>query len=256
MKTFHALIIGDEILAGRRTDCHFPMLIKLLARYHLKLNTVLYLPDERETLTAALAHSLKRAMPTFVFGGIGGTPDDQTRQATALASGRPLMPHPEGTALIVARFGQEAYPYRIKMAEFPSGAKLIPNPVNGIAGFSLDQHHFFPGFPSMATPMAEWVVAHYYAHEATAIEEECILIVPHGQESHLTGEMEQLVTQFPHLSFSSLPSFGTEKSPYPHIELRIAGPKEEVIAARGFLIAAITQHMYSYEIFKDTTTDE
>jgi molybdopterin-biosynthesis enzyme MoeA-like protein len=252
MKTFHALIIGDEILAGRRADCHFPMLVTLLARYHLKLNTVLYLPDERETLTAALTHSLKRAMPTFVFGGIGGTPDDQTRQAAALASGRALVPHPEGTALIVARFGEAAYPYRIKMAEFPSQTTLIPNPINGIAGFSLDQHHFFPGFPSMATPMAEWVVTQYYAHESL-VEEECILIIPHGRESHLTGEMEQLVLQFPTISFSSLPSFGTEDAPYPHIELRVAGTKDAVIAARNFLIAAIKKSAYSYAILKDTT---
>lgn len=255
MKTFHALIIGDEILAGRRTDCHFSMLIALLARYHLALNTVLYLPDEREILATALADSFKRAMPTFIFGGIGATPDDHTRQAAALASGRPLVPHPEGTAIILEYFGQDAYPYRIKMAEFPCGATLIPNPVNRIAGFSLDQHHFFPGFPSMATPMAEWVVAQHYANECINIDKECIVIVPHGREGQLIGEMECLINQFPTISFSSLPSFGTETRPYPHLELRVAGAKEAVMAARDFLITAISQYAYAYDILKDTTTD-
>lgn len=253
MKTFHALIIGDEILSGRREDKHFSMLMNLLARYHQKLNTVLYLPDVLETITEALQHSLTRNMPTFVFGGIGSTPDDHTRRAAALASGRGLEQHPEGSAIILARFGEDAYPHRIKMAEFPGGVTLIPNPVNQIAGFSLDQHHFFPGFPSMAAPMAEWVVETYYADEASTAEDECILIVPNGREGHLTGDMEALVARFSDIGFSCLPSLGTDERPYPHLDLRVAGKKENVAAGRDFLIAAITRVGYAYEVLCDST---
>ena len=45
-----------------------------------------------------------------------------------------------------ARFGEEAYPIRIRMADLPEGSRLIPNPYNQIPGFSIGHHHFLPGF--------------------------------------------------------------------------------------------------------------
>ena len=98
----------------------------------------------------------------FSFGGIGATPDDHTRQAAAAALGVPLERHPEAVAEIEARFGADAYPHRVLMAEFPAGASIIPNPFNRIAAFSVRDHHFLPGFPQMAWPMLDWVLATHY----------------------------------------------------------------------------------------------
>ena len=72
------------------------------------------------------------------------------------------------------------------MADFPQGAALIPNPVNRVAGFSLHQHYFVPGFPEMAHPMVEWVLDTQYAHlfHQTAYLEQSI-IVADGIESRL-----------------------------------------------------------------------
>ena len=74
----------------------------------------------------------------------------------------PLARHPEAVAEIEARFGAEAYPHRVLMAEFPAGSSIIPNPFNRIASFSIRDHHFFPGFPQMAWPMLDWVLATRY----------------------------------------------------------------------------------------------
>ena len=110
----------------------------------------------------------RRRPPRFVraaaisclrFGGVGATPDDHTRQAAALALGVPLERHPVAVAELEAQFGAAAYPHRVLMAEFPAGASIIPNPVNRVASFSIRNHYFFPGFPQMAWPMLDWVLA-------------------------------------------------------------------------------------------------
>ena len=82
----------------------------------------------------------------------------------------PVVRHPEATKFIEAVTQKRGEPLdspehaqRLKMADFPEGAELVPNPFNNIAGFSIREHYFFPGFPVMAHPMAEWVLETYYA---------------------------------------------------------------------------------------------
>jgi molybdopterin-biosynthesis enzyme MoeA-like protein len=69
---------------------------------------------------------------------------------------------PTAKAEIQAKFGAEAYPHRVLMAEFPQGSRIIPNPYNRVAAFAIRDHHFFPGFPQMAWPMLDWVLATKY----------------------------------------------------------------------------------------------
>src|SRR5664279_5473023 len=118
-----ALIIGDEILSGKRQDKHLQHVIATLAARGLGLDFVHYLGDDRARLTALLRDSFARGDLVFSFGGIGATPDDHTRQAAAAALDVPLARHPDAVAAIEARFGAEAYPYRVLMAEFPQGAR-------------------------------------------------------------------------------------------------------------------------------------
>lgn len=167
---FNLIIIGDEILHGNRTDKHFAFFKTLLESRGLRLNTVQYLPDEREILVRQLQRSFTDALPTFVTGGIGATPDDHTRQSAAAALGKPLVRHPQAAAYIdtvTLERGQTLdspeHHQRLRMADFPEGADIIENAYNRIAGFSIRQHYFLPGFPVMASPMAEWVLQRYYA---------------------------------------------------------------------------------------------
>ena len=167
---FNLIIIGDEILHGSRQDKHFAFFKSLLESRGLKLNQVQYLPDEPDLLVKQLRRSFSDGLPTFVTGGIGSTPDDHTRQAAAAALDLPVVRHPEAAKFIEAVTLKRGEPLdapehaqRLKMADFPVGAELVPNPFNNIAGFSIREHYFFPGFPVMAHPMAEWVLDTYYA---------------------------------------------------------------------------------------------
>src|SRR3954447_9200154 len=100
---FGALIIGDELLVGKRADKHLPFVIAALAKRGLRLAWAHYLGDEPARITAALRASLESSDVVFSFGGIGATPDDHTRQCAAAALSVPLKLHPEAEREIRAR---------------------------------------------------------------------------------------------------------------------------------------------------------
>src|SRR6476661_8313003 len=158
------VIVGDEILSGKRADKHMPKLIELLAARGLQPGWAEYVGDAPDRITATLERAFSSGDIVFSYGGIGATPDDHTRQCAGNALGLPLVLHPEAESEIRARFGAETTAQRLKMGEFPQGSEIIPNPVNRVPGFSIRNHHFVPGFPQMAWPMIEWVLDERYRH--------------------------------------------------------------------------------------------
>lgn len=228
---FGALIIGDEILVGKRQDKHFSVLVAALAKRGLRLSFCEYLADEPALLTAALRRTFASGDVVFSYGGIGATPDDHTRQCAAQALGVQLVLHPQAEAEIRGRFGMEITPQRLKMGEFPAGASIIPNPVNRVPGFSLRDHHFVPGFPQMAWPMIEWVLDERYRHlhNTHALKEASIFVFEAG-ESMLADLMYATEAKWKKLKLFSLPTMRKDGS-RGHIELGVRGDPAEVNAA-------------------------
>lgn len=203
---FGALIIGDELLSGKRQDKHLAKVIELLGERGLELSWARYVGDEPNLLTQTLRETFTSGHVVFSFGGIGGTPDDRTRQCAAAAAGLSLQAHPEGLKELQAQFGPELTPLRVRMVEFPVGSEIIPNPVNRVPGFSLRHHHFVPGFPSMAWPMIAWVLdTHYRELHAPGSIGEQVIRVYEARESQLIPLMEDFVARYPALRLSSLP---------------------------------------------------
>jgi molybdopterin-biosynthesis enzyme MoeA-like protein len=132
-------------------------------------------------------------------------------------------------ALIEDRFGPEAYPARIRMAELPEGSELIPNPYNRIPGFSLGQHFFLPGFPEMAWPMAQWILDEHYGFAKRPARGEQSLKVRNIPESGLVPIMEALANRFAGLKLFSLPHLGDD--PYIELGFRGEGELEQAIQA-------------------------
>ena len=235
---FNLIIIGDEILHGSRQDKHFAFFKSLLESRGLKLNQVQYLPDEPELLVKQLRRSFSDGLPTFVTGGIGSTPDDHTRQAAAAALDLPVVRHPEAAKFIEGVTLKRGEPLdspehaqRLKMADFPEGAELVPNPFNNIAGFSIREHYFFPGFPVMAHPMAEWVLETYYANRFNQTERGSRSVYVFDQpESRITPIMEHLERTYAGVRSYSLPTVGRTDSDGrytpPHIEFGIKAEGE------------------------------
>jgi molybdopterin-biosynthesis enzyme MoeA-like protein len=215
---FGLLVIGDEILRRKRKDRHFDFFSQLLPQHGHELASCCILPDAPDILTDHLARSMATGTPCFVCGGIGATPDDFTRQCAATAAGVGMIRHEGARALIEERFGDDAYPNRIRMADLPAGSELIPNPHNRVPGFSLRNHYFLPGFPQMAHPMAEWVLDTCYKDDNTPEQERAVRVfgLP---ETELMPLMEELVSAYPDLKLFSLPRMGED----PFVELGLRG---------------------------------
>ena len=252
---FGLIIIGDEILSGKRQDKHLSKVIELLAARGLSLAWAQYLGDEPLRITAALRDAFAGTDVVFSCGGIGATPDDHTRQCAAAALGRPLLLHPEAAELIMARVrlmavekGWSADPdhpdtvHRLNMGRFPAGASLIANPYNQIPGFSVGDVHFVPGFPVMAHPMIEALLDGRYAHlQGAGAQEERSVVVYGAMEASLTPLMIELEARHPGVKVFSLPSVDHPVHGR-HIELGVKGRGEGVLAAYQGLLAGLARH--------------
>lgn len=241
-----ALIIGDEILSGKRQDMHFAKVIELLGARGLELSWAEYLGDDPDRITATLRRTFASTDIVFSFGGIGATPDDHTRQCAAAALGRSVERHPEAMKELVARFGQDVSPKRAMLAEFPAGAEIVPNPFNRIAGFSVNSHYFFPGFPEMAWPMMQWVLDTKYRHlhRAALPSEETILVRKAG-ESELIDAMNAVLRDYSGVKVSSLPQI--EGPGGRLIELSIRGEPAQVAAAMKWFRGEVERLGFPFE---------
>ena len=233
------IVVGDEILSGKREDKHLPQVIALLAARGLALAWARYVGDDRERITAVLKDAFVGGELVVCTGGIGATPDDHTRQAAAAALGRALMLHPGARELIVERMRdvarEQGVPFdaerpdnlhRLNMGVFPEGAELIPNPYNKIPGFSVAHVHFVPGFPVMAWPMIEWLLDTRYAalHGAARTHERSVIVFG-AMEAALTPLMQHIEAGFPAVKVFSLPSVDHPQWGR-HIELGVKGSSD------------------------------
>jgi molybdopterin-biosynthesis enzyme MoeA-like protein len=269
---FHLIIVGDEILSGKRQDKHLSKTIELLSARGLALEGAEYVGDDPERITAALKRAFASGDIVFSTGGIGATPDDHTRQCAARALGVELALHPQAEALIrermqdVAREQGVTYEpdrpdniHRLNMGVFPQGAEIIPNAYNKIPGFSCGKDtatphvHFVPGFPVMAWPMMEWVLdTHYkHLHRAVAVQEMSVIVMG-AMEASLTPLMEQIEAQFVGIKVFSLPS--VDHPQYgKHIEL---GVKPTTAGDAAILKAAYAQLLGGLKVFGATLGPE
>lgn len=242
------IIIGDEILSGRRQDKHLTSLIDMLAKRGLRLTSAEIISDDPIDIVSTLKRSFSSDDIVFCCGGIGATPDDQTRQSAAKALGLPLVLHPEAEALITERCadneraGQGSADMslpenqqRLQMGVFPEGAEIVPNSFNKIPGFYIKNHTFTPGFPVMAWPMMEWTLDTRYAqwHDREPSVEQSFLVFS-MPESRITPALEELELRWPGVKAFSLPSVG-ESGDRPHIELGVKGEAQRCAQALDFL---------------------
>jgi len=254
---FGLIIVGDEILSGKRADKHMPKVIELLSARGLSLDWADYVGDSPERITRTLARAFESNSIVFSCGGIGATPDDHTRQCAGKALGLDIVLHSEAEALIRERMQDTAKEqgvlyepdrhdniHRLNMGVFPVGASIIPNPYNKIPGFSCQGAgggvvHFVPGFPVMAWPMMEWVLDTYYPHLfQTAAWIEKSIVIYGSMEATLTPLMETLEREHSGIKVFSLPSVDHPVHGR-HIELGVKGAPDKVAQAYPAMLAGL-----------------
>lgn len=205
---FYSVIIGTELLNGRRTDAHFNFLNQELLKRGWEQKANLVIKDEPafiESTFALVKNDPESVM--FSFGGIGATPDDYTRKAAANVFTNGSMEQNEGAMkCILEKFGTEAYPHRVNMAHLPSNAGLLHNPITNIPGFYLEERFFFvPGFPKMAQPMILEALDKFYPQNKIKHR---LSLKAFCSENDLIPIMQQMPNE---LDFSSLPQINGDK---------------------------------------------
>ncbi|MBD3797898.1 MAG: competence/damage-inducible protein A [Campylobacterales bacterium] len=240
---FYAVIIGTEILNARRTDKHFEFLRSELAKFGHVLFASFVIKDDR-SLIAKTYEMIKadRKSVMFSFGGIGSTPDDLTRDiASDVFRGAKTIPHTTFLQDIIDRFGEEAYPHRIHMADLPPNSDLLFNPINNMSGFSLDNRYFFvPGFPSMAHPMISSVIEKHFSAKTQRFRK---TLYAYTSENTLISVMQQIPK---HIELSSLPIFVDGKA---NVEISLEGEvQNEVQNYFDLFIEALDNKEITYKL--------
>lgn len=254
---FGLIIVGDEILSGKRADKHLSKVIEILGARGLPLAYADYVGDDPDRITSTLLRAFASGDVVFSTGGIGATPDDHTRQCAARALGVELELHPQAELLIRERMQEMAREqgtlyeadrpdnvHRLNMGVFPVGASIVPNPYNKIPGFSCagagsGRVYCVPGFPVMAWPMIEWALDTDYPHcfnRAPQVEHS--IIVFGGLEAMLTPLMHHIEDSHPPIRVFSLPSVDHPQYGR-HIELGVKGPASLVPAAWADLVRGL-----------------
>ncbi|MDH4943884.1 molybdopterin-binding protein [Sulfurimonas sp. C5] len=240
---FYVVIIGTEILNGRRVDKHFEFLKNELAKYGHNLFASFVIKDDKELIikTYEMIQTDKDAV-MFSFGGIGSTPDDLTREiASNVFRNSNVQTHQKFFNDIIEKFGDEAYPHRIHMADLPPKSDLLFNPVNNMSGFSLDNRYFFvPGFPSMAHPMLTEAIKKHFSHSKEKFRK---TLYAYTSENSLISIMKQVPST---IELSSLPIFVNN---IPNVELSLYGEEEnEVLYYFELFISELKNKNIEYKL--------
>ncbi len=144
------LIIGNEILSGRTQDENLAFLAKGLNEAGIRLREARVIPDDPDVIVATVNETRRAFDYVFTTGGIGPTHDDITSACIAEAFAVPLIVHPDARRILESHYppgGLNAA--RLRMAQVPEGAALLPNPISRAPGFRMDNVFVLPGVPQI-----------------------------------------------------------------------------------------------------------
>jgi molybdenum cofactor synthesis domain-containing protein len=145
--TASILTIGNELVSGDVPNSNASWLGRRLAPLGVEVRLAAALPDEIDEVAEFVRKEAPRVDFVLVTGGLGGTPDDLTREAVAAAFHVPQEEVPEVAADLRARFTRDPE-YAARWAMLPRGSRPLANPLGGAPGFAIENVYVLPGLPS------------------------------------------------------------------------------------------------------------
>lgn len=211
MATASILTIGNELVSGDVPNTNGSWLAKRLAPLGVSVRTLTALPDEIEQIAEFVRDEAARVDFLLVTGGLGGTPDDLTREAIAHAFGVEQVEQADVAADLRARFTRDP-DYAARWAQLPAGSRPLRNPLGGAPGFAIENVYVLPGLPSEMEAMFD------------AISEEFRRGSPIGawrrvyrtRESEIAPALIEAGERWPGALIGSYPSFNPDG---PHVEV-------------------------------------
>ncbi|MBN66806.1 MAG: competence/damage-inducible protein A [Rickettsiales bacterium] len=156
--TASVVLIGNEILSGRTPDQNLSYIGLKLADAGVRLREARIIPDDEQVIIDTVNELRARDSYVFTTGGIGPTHDDITSATIAKAFDVPLIRHPEAEKILLKHYRPEdVNDARMKMADIPDTALLIPNPVSAAPGFRIGNVFVMAGVPRIMQAMMDYI---------------------------------------------------------------------------------------------------
>lgn len=160
------LCIGTELTRGELLNSNATWLAESLTRIGLEVTAIDCVDDDRGRIEACLRRLAGNHHIIVCTGGLGPTTDDITTECAAKVAGVGLVRDAASLARIeelMSRFGRTVAPSNAKQADFPAGARILPNPRGTAPGFrsmlGAAAAYFMPGVPAEMKLMFDTEIA-------------------------------------------------------------------------------------------------
>jgi nicotinamide-nucleotide amidase len=203
MATASIVTIGNELVSGDTVNTNGSWLAARLEAIGVDVLLIASLPDEEERVAALVRAQVAEADLVLVTGGLGGTPDDITREAIAAAFGVPQEEQPEVAERLRARFRGDP-DYVTRWAQLPAGSRALENPLGGAPGFVIGNVYVLPGLPTEMEAMFETVAAELGGGSPIGSWRRTYRTT----ESRIVSILEAGGERYPAVKVGSYPSFG------------------------------------------------
>jgi len=223
--------VGNEIVSGDVENTNASWLARRLGELGIEVLLLAAVRDDVEEVATLLRVEMRRAELVFVTGGLGGTPDDLTREAVAAAFGVECEELPEVAASLRERFGPRGLgEYAARWAKLPVGARPVENPLGGAPGFVLENVHVLPGLPSEMEAMFDSIAEEFRGRPIGTWRRR------YGTgEGQIVSALEEATRRHPQVTVGSYPSFGAEG---PEVEVVLKSSDDEALAAASAWVEA------------------
>jgi molybdenum cofactor synthesis domain-containing protein len=234
MATACVLTIGNELVSGDVPNTNGSWLAKRLALLGVETRLIAAVPDEIDAIAAFIRREAALVDVLIVTGGLGGTPDDLTREALAHTFEVPQEELPELAAELRARFTHDPE-YAARWARLPRGSRPLVNPLGGAPGFAIGNVYVLPGLPSEMEAMFDAIADEFRGGEPIGAWRQSY----RTRESVIASALVEAGERWPGVLIGSYPSFGPE-GPTVEVVVKSSDPAE-LEAASGWLAAALEE---------------
>jgi molybdenum cofactor synthesis domain-containing protein len=232
MATAAILTIGNEVLSGDTLNTNAAWLAQRLERLGVHVRHTAVLPDEIDEIAGFVRERAPAVDFLIVTGGLGGTPDDITREAIAAAFGLEQVEVPEVAADLRARFTRDPE-YAARWAQLPAGARALANPRGGAPGFVVENVYVFPGLPAEMESMFESIADEFRGAPPIDVWRRRY----RTRESEIAGLLAEAGERWPDVLVGSYPSF---EPTGPEVEVVLKSSDGGALAeARAFVEQAL-----------------
>ena len=228
------LTIGNELVSGDVPNTNGSWLARRLAPLGVSVRLIAAVPDEIEAIAAFIRAEAPLADFLLVTGGLGGTPDDITREAVAHAFGVGQEELPELAAELRARFTRDPE-YAAAWARLPAGSRPLPNPLGGAPGFALNNVWVLPGLPSEMEAMFDAVAEDFRGGDPIGAWRRTF----ETRESTIAPALVEAGERWPGVLIGSYPTFLPD-GPRVEVVVKSADP-DALAAASAWLASAIEE---------------